>query len=261
MNDLSGWVKLHRSILTWEWFTDVNTAHFFEYCIVKANHDDDSWRGISIKRGSFLSSYETMRVESGLSVQKIRTSIEKLKSTGEITSESTNNYTIITVCNYNNYQIEFGQEQQAVQQAVQQAAQQAVQHASQQQTRNKEEKNKEELKRDTIVSPKKEKFDFLAGLISLNVEEQVAKDWMKVRAAKKASDSSTAFKQLETALKKITQTYGISNNDAIRVCVTNGWYGCKESYFSNIRLSDYNISPVGQASLFDANTNQKTQWQ
>ena len=117
--------------------------------------------------------------------------------------------------------------------------------------------NKKTKEKGTSVPSKKTKNDFLSGLISLGVEKQVAIDWMNIRAAKKASDSSTAFKQLETALNKILQTYGISHNDAIRVCVTNGWYGCKESYFSNIRLSDYNISPVGQASLFDANTNQK----
>lgn len=261
MNDSSGWVKLHRSILTWEWFTDVNTAHFFEYCIVKANHDDDTWRGIRIKRGSFLSSYETMRVESGLTVQKIRTAIEKLKSTGEITSEATNNYTIITVCNYDNYQIETKQEQQAIQQAGQQAIQHAEQHTTQQQTRNKEEKNKEDKKEDTNVSSKKEKFNFLAALLSLGIEEQVAKDWMKIRAAKKASDSGTAFKQLETALSKIMQSYNISYNDAIKICVINGWYGCKESYFTNIRFSDYGISTVGQVSLFDENPTKQTQWE
>lgn len=122
--------------------------------------------------------------------------------------------------------------------------------------------NKKTKEKGTSVPSKKAKNDFLSGLISLGVEEQVAIDWMNIRAgAKKASNSSTAFKQLETALNKILQTYGISHNDAIRVCVTNGWYGCKESYFSNIRLSDYNISPVGQASLFDANTNQKTEWE
>lgn len=121
--------------------------------------------------------------------------------------------------------------------------------------------NKKTKEKGTSVPSKKTKNDFLSGLISLGVEKQVAIDWMNIRAAKKASDSSTAFKQLETALNKILQTYGISHNDAIRVCVTNGWYGCKESYFANVRLSDYNISPVGQASLFDANANQETKWE
>ena len=264
MNDSSGWVKLHRSILTWEWFTDVNTAHFFEYCIVKANHDDDTWRGIRIKRGSFLSSYETMHVESGLTVQKIRTAIEKLKSTGEITSEATNNYTIITVCNYDNYQIEAKQEQQTIQQAEQQAEQQTIQHAeqhaTQQQTRNKEEKNKEDKKEDANASSKKEKFDFLSALISIGIDEQVAKDWMKIRAAKKASDSSTAFKQLHNALQKIQSIYKITYTDAIIICVTNGWYGCKESYFTNIRLSDFVIK-TEQPTLFGTPSNSPTKWE
>lgn len=121
--------------------------------------------------------------------------------------------------------------------------------------------NKKIKEKGTNVPLKKTKNDFLFGLISLGVEEQVAIDWMNIRAgAKKASNSSTAFKQLENALNKILQTYGISHNDAIRVCVTNGWYGCKESYFANIRLSDYNISPVGQASLFDVKNNEQNNY-
>lgn len=257
MNNSSGWVKLYRSIFDWEWWDDTNTTKVFIYCLLKANPSDKQWRGISVRRGSFVTSRKHIADEVNLTEQEVRTAIDHLLTTGEITKSSTNKLTMITVTNYDSYQ-EVKETKQPAEQPQNQPEYQPTNN------HNEEYKNirsKEEEKRDTIVSPKKGKFDFLAGLISLDVEEQVAKDWMKVRAAKKASDSSTAFKQLETALNKILQTYGISHNDAIRVCVTNGWYGCKESYFANIRLSDYNITPAGQASLFDANTNQKTQWE
>ena len=43
--------------------------------------------------------------ELGFSVKQIRTALNKLKSTGEVASESTNRYTIITVVNWEKYQV------------------------------------------------------------------------------------------------------------------------------------------------------------
>ena len=111
-------------------------------------------------------------------------------------------------------------------------------------------KNNEENKKDKSFLSKKS-FDFLAALLSIGVEEQIAKDWMKIRASKKASDSETAFKQLKTALESINKIYRISATDAIGICVTNGWYGCKPSYFENIKLEDYGLGT--QTSLFQQN--------
>lgn len=109
--------------------------------------------------------------------------------------------------------------------------------------------NNKKEERDKSLS--KKSFDFLSALLSIGIEEQIAKDWMKIRTSKKASDSETAFKQLKTALESINNTYGISATDAIGICVTNGWYGCKPSYFENIRLDDYGFGT--QTSLLQQN--------
>lgn len=100
----NGWVSIHRQILDWEWFTDVNTSHLFVYCLLKANHKDAKWRGLSVSRGAFVTSYESLSHATGLSVQQVRTSLDKLKSTGEVTSKSTNKNTIISITNYEIYQ-------------------------------------------------------------------------------------------------------------------------------------------------------------
>lgn len=104
---------------------------------------------------------------------------------------------------------------------------------------------------------KKKGFDFLAALLGIGIDEQIAKDWMKIRTSKKASDSETAFKQLHTALETIKNTHKVSFNEAISICVTNGWYGCKPSYFNNIKLADYGIGT--QTSLFQQNNGKE--WQ
>lgn len=100
-------------------------------------------------------------------------------------------------------------------------------------------------------SKKKDDFDFFSAITSIGVDEIVANDWMRIRESKKASNSETAFKQLSTALETIKRVHDISFNDAISVCVTNGWYGCKPSYFDNIKLEDYGIGT--QTSLYTKN--------
>ena len=105
----TGWIKIHRSILDWEWWEDINTRNVFIYCIIVANHQDTDWRGIPIKRGSFLTSIETLSKSVGLTVKQTRRAIEKLKKTKElgITRVSTmaNAGSIVTICNYDKYQV------------------------------------------------------------------------------------------------------------------------------------------------------------
>ena len=81
MSDLGGFIVIYRDILNWEWYTDVNTAHLFVHCILKANHTDANWRGVEIKRGSFITSLQSLSTETGLTVKQVRNSLEKLEKT------------------------------------------------------------------------------------------------------------------------------------------------------------------------------------
>jgi hypothetical protein len=99
-----GFIKLYRSLLDWEWYTDTNTFRLFTHCLLRANYQDTKWRGVDIKRGSFITSLNTLVEETNLSVQNIRTSLDKLKSTGELTSKSHSKYRIVTLNNYDLYQ-------------------------------------------------------------------------------------------------------------------------------------------------------------
>ena len=99
-----GYVLLHRKFVNWEWYDDLNTKSLFLHCILKANYTDKEWHGKLIERGSFVTSVNKLAIETGLSVQNVRTSLNKLESTNEITKVTTTTNTIITVNNYNEYQ-------------------------------------------------------------------------------------------------------------------------------------------------------------
>ena len=101
----TGWIKLHRSFIDWEWYDQPNMVWLFIKCLMLANHEDKKWHGIDIKRGSFITSYENLSSKKAqVSVQQVRTALKRLKLTGEITIKTTNQYTHISINNYDEYQ-------------------------------------------------------------------------------------------------------------------------------------------------------------
>lgn len=117
---MAGWIKLHKKMKNWEWYTDHNTLILFIHILLTAEYEDTRFRGYDIPRGAMVTGLKALSKDTGLSIQSIRTSIIKLKSTGEITVKSTNKFSIITVCNFNEYQKQDCHDQQANQQASQQ---------------------------------------------------------------------------------------------------------------------------------------------
>ena len=101
-----GWIYLHKKMLDWEWYGDINVFRLFIHLLLKANYTETKWKGIKIKRGQHLTGRHSLSRETGLTEQQIRTAIAKLISTNEITKVSTNQYTIITIINYDKYQPE-----------------------------------------------------------------------------------------------------------------------------------------------------------
>lgn len=105
MKEKQGYIALFRQFLSWEWFTDIKTCHLFIYCLLRANYKDGIWQNIPYKRGQFITSRRKLSVETGLTEQEVRTCLNRLKSTNEITHVSNRQNSIITVNNYTKYQI------------------------------------------------------------------------------------------------------------------------------------------------------------
>ncbi|NTU67987.1 MAG: hypothetical protein HGB02_03800 [Chlorobiaceae bacterium] len=97
-------ITLHRKITQWEWYTDMKTKSLFIHLLLLANHRETRWRGETIGRGQVLTGRVQLSRELGMSEQEIRTALDKLKATNEITIRATKKYSVITVCNYASYQ-------------------------------------------------------------------------------------------------------------------------------------------------------------
>jgi len=101
---VSGWIKLHRDLIKWEWYETPNMVQFFVHCLLRANHTPKRWQGIDIDAGQFVSGRVKLSQETGLSQQSVRTCIERLKSTNELTIKSTSKYSVFTLNNWEKYQ-------------------------------------------------------------------------------------------------------------------------------------------------------------
>lgn len=100
----SGYIKLYRSLLNWEWYDDINTKTVFLHLLLTVSIAESQWHGITVPRGSRVSSYAVLASETKLSVDKVRTAIKHLETTGEITRCKHPKYTVFTVNNYDKFQ-------------------------------------------------------------------------------------------------------------------------------------------------------------
>lgn len=141
-----GFIKLHRKMLDWEWYTDTNTKVLFLHCLFKANWKDGKWKGITVPRGSFITSRQKLAEELHMSEREVRTALTHLFSTNELTKSTSPKYTMITVVKYDEYQLS---DQQKDQQATNKRP------TNDQQTTTIEERKKRKKERIYISAPNK----------------------------------------------------------------------------------------------------------
>lgn len=98
------YIKLHRQLIEWEWFTSPITLQVWIYCLIRANWKPGRFKGHEVPRGTFITNYALMSEDLELTTKQIRTAIQHLESTGEISRKRAGNGQAITVVNYGLFQ-------------------------------------------------------------------------------------------------------------------------------------------------------------
>jgi DNA-binding MarR family transcriptional regulator len=101
--------------------------------------------------------------------------------------------------------------------------------------------------KSSSICNKAKPFDFLNALGEIGVSEPVARDWMKVRKGKKASNTETAFKSIEREILKS----GRSAEECITIAVENSWSGFKAEWLLNQQQRQ--TPPSGKKSVLQNN--------
>jgi len=99
-----GFIKLYRSLLKWEWYKSPNTKIVFLHLLLKANWEDSSFRGYKVPRGSLIVGRKKLSEELGISERSVRVALNHLQMTNEVTIKTTNQFSIVTIVNWEKYQ-------------------------------------------------------------------------------------------------------------------------------------------------------------
>jgi len=102
----NGYIKLYRKMTEWGWYKDANTKAVFLHLLLTANYKETEYMGVTIHPGQTVVGRKALAETLGLSEQKIRTALTRLKSTNEITIKTTNKFSVVTVVNWASYQFD-----------------------------------------------------------------------------------------------------------------------------------------------------------
>lgn len=206
MMDNSGFIVLHRKILDWRWYDDANTFRLFLHLLLHANFKDVPYHNDIIKRGQLRASLSELSKELKIPIRQLRTAINHLKTTGEVTSKNCLQSTIYTVVKYDEYQSndkESDKQMTKKRQAVDKKVTNKRQVSDKPTIYNKENKDNKETKITNILPAKPE---------ALHVAYL---DFIEMRKKIKKPMTDRAIQML---VKKVQ---GLSNDELTQIAILN----------------------------------------
>ena len=107
-----GWIKLHRKMQNSDMYKNLNSVQrdVMINCLLLANHKSNKWEWqgeiFECDPGQFITSLSSLKEKCAkdVSIQNIRTAIDKLEKWDFLTNKSTKTGRLITICNWSKYQ-------------------------------------------------------------------------------------------------------------------------------------------------------------
>ena len=88
----------------WEWYQDTNTKAVFLHLLLNANLEETRFMNHVIPKGGLVIGRKRLATDLGISERSVRTALKHLKMTNEVTIETTNRFSIVTIVNWEKYQ-------------------------------------------------------------------------------------------------------------------------------------------------------------
>ena len=218
-----GWIKLHRSILDWEWYEDKNTTRLLIHLLASVNHEDKKWKGKTIKAGSMAFSWDTLSLKCGLSKQQLRTSMGKLESSNEVTRNLTGKYQLVSLCKW--------EELQGVNSKVTAKPTDNQQKNNSKVTPTKEEKKLKKERREKLIDSLQES------------KTSIFNDWLNYR--KSIKKSITVEATIETLVNRFNKETLDKCKQTVNSSIENGYTGLFWDKFNNTNQSKGNLPTEG----------------
>ena len=104
MNYAPGYIKIHRSLLDWEWYSDDRCVRLLLHLNLKANYVDRRWKGQDLKPGQFITSSISLSEQLKWSRSAVNRTLDKLRECGEIATEADSRWTLVTLVKWGQLQ-------------------------------------------------------------------------------------------------------------------------------------------------------------
>lgn len=99
-----GYIKLFRSLLEWGYIGNPKMVQLWIVLLLLASHNTREWQDIELQPGQIVTSVRKLCLITMQSEKSTRNCLEKLKKGKQIDIQATNRYTLITICNWADYQ-------------------------------------------------------------------------------------------------------------------------------------------------------------
>ena len=236
--EMSGWIKIHRTITNHWLYTEKRTFSKFEawhdiLLMVNFTNAKAMIKGklYDVKRGQSIMSLDSWGHRWNWDKSKVRRFMNALQKDNMIVLQSDNITTRLTVCKYETYQGE--------------------RHTNDTQTTHKRHTN--ELQTTPIEEGKEGKegeeekeipFDFKKSLIKYGFDKNLVNDWidLRVKAKSKGINSDTA---LNSFLRQIEKS-SFDKNKILELCVCKGWISFNHKWLIDKPYLIQEVEPIPQ---------------
>lgn len=230
---MEGYINLHRTLLDSMIFSSQTGLKIWIWLLLKASYRKryvslKTGKGettVTIERGQLLFGRYKAEEELCIDGSAVYRWIKKLEENGMISIESNNQYSIITICKYDTYQTGNETDEQPMnnQRTTNEQPMNSERTANEQRmnTYNKDNKDNKVNKDNNNNIDTVKSFDFKKAFLQLDVDSKILEDWLKVRKAKKAVNSETAF----NGIKKKMEASGKSFNECVKISAEKSWAG------------------------------------
>lgn len=154
MNNENGFIKISRQILEWKYVQNPNALALWIQLLLMANWKDGYFMGTTVPRGSLATSIQSLASKTGMHPNTVRKWLKKFENENQISTKSTNRFTLISISNYNTFQAfdEGGYVKRNVKQDVKPDVKQSVKQDGKQRVDNRRSKEykKERIKEESI---------------------------------------------------------------------------------------------------------------
>lgn len=100
----TGWIKLHRSLLSWQHYQQGAVKAVFIDLLLSVSFEESWYKGIKIDPGCTPMSISTLERHTGLSRKSVINALKVLEETGEITRTQVKNGCVTRITNFTEYQ-------------------------------------------------------------------------------------------------------------------------------------------------------------